>query len=281
MTSMNRTPVIAVFGGTGAKAEDLESADWLGYQIAEQRCVLLTGANYYDTTAIADHVDKEEEPTRARSTVKDAAIFGSNRRFKLREPGAPAAAHWVGVERTKWRQGLDQDRYGRWMVLRPGYGHIRNYFEASMCDVAIALVGGNGTASEIAFCLALNRPVIIVDPKWIDICPGRSETQEQERQALERLRVAALEGIRGQKDPVDLVRRVKDGLDQMALGKGLPTREFRSVGRADEAALVVTHARQMVHADLPHGTPPQRREYQAMASAYLAWLSQVDQRSVP
>lgn len=48
------------------------------------------------------------------------------------------------------------------LVLRPRIGHRRNYVEAHLCDVAVAFDGAPGTTSEVAFRLALGRPVVLV-----------------------------------------------------------------------------------------------------------------------
>jgi predicted Rossmann-fold nucleotide-binding protein len=114
----------------------------IGDQLATRGCILLTGG-----TGSAD------------DSVKDCAIRGAER---ARREGRVAA--WVGVERTPTRGAAEGSGSG--LILRPGYQHERNYVEAHLCDAAIALPGGPGTASEVAFCPTLKRPLVLVGPIW-------------------------------------------------------------------------------------------------------------------
>lgn len=43
-------------------------------------------------------------------------------------------------------------------VVKTEYRNERNYINAFLCDSAIALRGGPGTDSEVAFCLGLGGP---------------------------------------------------------------------------------------------------------------------------
>jgi predicted Rossmann-fold nucleotide-binding protein len=140
MKVLRTRPVIGVFGSS--VPETLDLAEEIGYQIAVRDCILLTGGTGH-----------------SRSKVKDRAIFGARR---ARQQGYVAA--WVGVRRTDLPEVSEPDGSG--LLLAPGYRHKRNYVEAHLCDAAIALPGGRGTASEAAFCLVLRRPIILVGPKW-------------------------------------------------------------------------------------------------------------------
>jgi hypothetical protein len=59
--------------------------------------------------------------------------------------------------------------HGRGFLLKTKYQDERNYVNALLCDSAIALKGGAGTDSEVAFCLVLGRPVVLFGPGWIEL----------------------------------------------------------------------------------------------------------------
>jgi predicted Rossmann-fold nucleotide-binding protein len=136
MANQRLRPVIAVFGST--IQDTLQLAEGIGSQIAARDCILLTGGK-----------GKSDE------RVSERAIDGAKR-----HPPAP----WVGLERGPTPAPAKPDGSG--IVLRPGYDHQRNYLEAHMCDVAIALSGKEGTPAEVGFCLALDRPVVLVGKTW-------------------------------------------------------------------------------------------------------------------
>jgi hypothetical protein len=60
-------------------------------------------------------------------------------------------------------------------VVVTGMGHARNLAVAASGDAVIAVGGGWGTLSEIAFAQILGRPVIVLEPGW-----------EVEREGVER-----------------------------------------------------------------------------------------------
>jgi uncharacterized protein (TIGR00725 family) len=47
-----------------------------------------------------------------------------------------------------------------------GTGHARNLAVAASGDAVIAVGGGHGTLSEIAFARILGRPVVVLEPGW-------------------------------------------------------------------------------------------------------------------
>jgi predicted Rossmann-fold nucleotide-binding protein len=132
-------PVIAVFGGNAASPDELAAACLLGAEIGRSGAVLLTGGDGSDP-----------------GTVKDAAIRAAD---EAATPDDPAA--WVGV-RNAPAAAAPEPRGPRSVVVTPGGGHRRNFVEACLCDAAIAIGGGPGTASEALFSLYLGRPVVIV-----------------------------------------------------------------------------------------------------------------------
>lgn len=135
--------IIAVFGPSGSNALSV-TASSLGEQIATND-ILLTGG-----TGIPD------------KSVKEQAIVGAERAI-----GAGPAGRWIGVPKAGNRTASPSHRRG--FLLKTEYRNERNYINALLCDSAIALKGGPGTDSEIAFCLVLGRPVVLFGPDWNDL----------------------------------------------------------------------------------------------------------------
>ena len=132
-------PVVAVFGGNAPSLDELAAACLLGAEIGRSDAVLLTGGDGSDP-----------------STVKDAAIRAADEAATHDDPAA-----WVGV-RNAPAAAAPEPRGPRSVVVTPGGGHRRNFVEACLCDAAVAIGGGPGTASEALFSLYLGRPVVIV-----------------------------------------------------------------------------------------------------------------------
>ena len=135
--------IIAVFGPSGPNTFSV-TASSLGEQIATND-ILLTGG-----TGIPD------------KSVKEQAIVGGERAI-----GAGSTGRWIGVPKVGNRTASPS--HGRGFLLRTEYRNERNYINALLCDSAIALKGGPGTDSEVAFCLALGRPVVLFGPDWNDL----------------------------------------------------------------------------------------------------------------
>jgi predicted Rossmann-fold nucleotide-binding protein len=142
-----RTPGVAVFGGD--EAEALEPARMIGRWVVRRGCVVLTGGR-----------GPAVEPD--RPSVRKTAIEGAEREAEAGSPGS-----WAEVERNEDEQP-DVEVFDTHVVLHPQFDHRRNYVEAHLCDVAIALPGEDGTRSEVAFCLELGRPVVLLGPNWQD-----------------------------------------------------------------------------------------------------------------
>ena len=58
--------------------------------------------------------------------------------------------------------------------IATGLGHLRNLLIARSCDAMIAIGGGYGTLSEIAFALVLGKPVVAVN-SWRVLRPEQTE----------------------------------------------------------------------------------------------------------
>lgn len=133
MASRTR-PVLAVFGG--AERATLAAAESVGREIALRGAVVLTGGMRPGADA-----------------VKERALRGAE--------SAGSRARWIGVPGRE-AAGGDPVSTPTSLVLPLGYGDRRNCVEAHLCDAAIAFPGGPGTVSEVAFCLAFGRPVVLV-----------------------------------------------------------------------------------------------------------------------
>lgn len=138
------TPIIAVFGSD--ERVTYLSAEPLGKEIVEAGLILLTGSG--------GKVNDE--------TVKDRAMRGA---LAVEKRGGRAPR--VGVLGKEEPDVFFKRVDGSLMVrMSLGYENRRNFVEACMCDAAIAFQGGDGTKSEVAFALALGRPVLLVGKKW-------------------------------------------------------------------------------------------------------------------
>lgn len=131
--------IIAVFGG----GRHVALAEALGAMLRHRGQVTLTGG--------VGGRDGQAGPVADRR-VKDAAILGAR-------PGP-----WVGVLPSG---GPAFTEAGRGCVIATDLGHARNLLNAQLCDAAICLSAGAGTTSELLFCLALGRPVVLVGA-WPD-----------------------------------------------------------------------------------------------------------------
>ena len=153
-------PVFAVFGANDASDDELFAAQLIGAAVNVRGAVLLTGGDGSDP-----------------STVKDAAIDAANRAGSEDSPPT-----WMGVANTE-DAGPPVWHGESSVVVRPGCGHRRNFVEACLCDVAVALGASSpGTASEALFCLLLGRPLIILgDASKDDVAAPRLHESAQKR----------------------------------------------------------------------------------------------------
>lgn len=168
-------PVVAVFGANDPSDDELFAARLLGAAINARGAVLLTGGDGSDP-----------------GTVKDAAIDAANRAGR---EGTPPI--WMGVANTGVA-GHPVWRGESAVVVRPGWGHRRNFVGACLCDVAVALGASSaGTASEALFCLYLGRPLIILgDASRHDVAaPRLRESAQQRISALDEPVLAVDRGI--------------------------------------------------------------------------------------
>lgn len=238
------TPVVAVFGSKIRGT--IDPAKRVGWAVADDECVLLTGGG--------------RQPD--EQSVKEQAMEG------CRDAGkAGARAARVGVLGTEPHiVGFEVD--GPEAILGPKLGDGRNYLNAAMCDVAIALPGGRGTHSEVAFALALGRPVVLLGD-WTDDFPDEGTAA---RRALVE---SARRRVKG-KDGSDLSARVTKAYAALLRGDDL---RVTRLPLEHDAGDVVATAKQVVDIDhLPGDVPhlADRPDLDPLASAYRAWLAGID-----
>lgn len=138
---MSRAPQVAVIGDSRAARPLLRSAEAIGAAIAGLGATLITGG---------------------RGGVMAAASRGARR----------AGGTVIGIV-----PGVALDEANRWcsVVVPTGLGHARNVLTALAGDVVVAVGGGAGTLSEIAFAWMHGRPIVVVAGSggWADALAGR------------------------------------------------------------------------------------------------------------
>ncbi|MCW2526818.1 MAG: hypothetical protein JWM76_1678 [Pseudonocardiales bacterium] len=77
---------------------------------------------------------------------------------------AGGSGGWIGVPKHGVPTAVPD--HGRSFILHNPYANERNYLNAFVGQSAIALNGGPGTDSEVAFAVALRRPVVLTGPGW-------------------------------------------------------------------------------------------------------------------
>lgn len=128
---MTRKVVIGVMGpGDTATQEDCQTAFELGRQIALQGWVLLTGGR--------------------NAGVMDAASRGAAQEHGLT----------IGILPTDTEQGMSAAIA---IPILTGMGNARNVINILSSHIIIACGMGSGTASEVAFALKTNKPVILLN----------------------------------------------------------------------------------------------------------------------
>lgn len=138
---MIRPPQVLVIGDSRAPRSTLRTAEAIGAAIAGLGATLITGG---------------------RGGVMAAASRGARR----------AGGCVVGiVPSTSFADG------NRWcsVVIPTGLGHARNAVTALAGDVVVAVGGGAGTLSEIAFAWIHGRPILVVEGSggWADALARR------------------------------------------------------------------------------------------------------------
>jgi uncharacterized protein (TIGR00725 family) len=123
---MSRTPYVAVVGPGEASPEELHTAEEIGAGLAEAGAVVVTGG---------------------LGGVMEAACRGARSR----------RGRTIGI-----LPGEDRDAANGWVdvAIATGLGELRNGLVVRSADALVAVGGGHGTLSEVAFALKLGRPVV-------------------------------------------------------------------------------------------------------------------------
>jgi uncharacterized protein (TIGR00725 family) len=138
---MRRAPQVALVGDSHAPRPILRTAETIGAAVAALGATLITGG---------------------RGGVMAAASRGA------RQAGGTV----VGIVPS-----TDLGEGNRWcsVVVPTGFGHARHVLTALAGDLLVAVGGGAGTLSEIAFAWMHGRPIIVVAGSggWADELAGR------------------------------------------------------------------------------------------------------------
>ena len=175
-------PVIAVFGGADDDVTR-DAAEQIGYEIGLSHAILLTGGDDPRAQDLKGRV--LAGACRARKGGAMAPWIGVIREEPIRDPK-------TGVAREQPRRDPRFVDDGLGLVLAPGGNHRRNYAEAEFCDAAIAFKGGDGTSSEVLFCLALGKPLVLIGDSWPSQYPmvsGANDREALKTKALDRVRL--------------------------------------------------------------------------------------------
>ncbi len=123
---MSRTPYVAVVGPGEASPDELHAAEEIGAGLAAAGAVVVTGG---------------------LGGVMEAASRGARSR----------RGRTVGI-----LPGEDRDAANGWVdvAIATGLGELRNGLVVRAADALVAVGGGHGTLSEVAFALKLGRPVV-------------------------------------------------------------------------------------------------------------------------
>jgi hypothetical protein len=247
-----RIPIVAVFGSD--EKNTLDPAYALGVAIAERGCILLTGGG----------APKDSSEYRA-DTVKEKAIRGFQ--------DARAGSHlepWIGLPKSVTETKRSDS--ARPILLGLRYGDKRNYVEAHLCDVAIALQGGEGTKSEVAFCLALRRPVLLLGSAWKSEYPLTRRDKELDaflRAARARVDwVAPPPGSRPDDDDID--QRIRRAYGELTT-EGEPPSHME-LPRKAEASTIVEFAVKLAQTDGYRGSFPRLPDRPGVREVYDDWL---------
>jgi uncharacterized protein (TIGR00725 family) len=130
---MDRPVIIGIVGASkGVLARATELATKLGGKIAESGAILLTGG------------------TGGTTKVKDAAVDGAK------------GGRIISILGKGQGHEFRSDRH---FVLSVPLGDARNVLNGFAADVLIAVPGGVGTLTEVAFAAIAGRPVIFLDSR--------------------------------------------------------------------------------------------------------------------
>jgi uncharacterized protein (TIGR00725 family) len=135
-----RPRIVAVCGASQATDDDRTTATAIGHLLAERGFVIVCGGGRGVATAVA-----------AAAEASGGTCVGL----------LPGDRH-------------DDAAPGVSIPIATGVGHLRNALIVQSCDALIAIGGGYGTLSEMAFGLVLDKPVVALN-SWSVVRPGEIE----------------------------------------------------------------------------------------------------------
>jgi uncharacterized protein (TIGR00725 family) len=144
-----RSRIVAVCGASQAGDIDLRAATVVGRLLAERGFIIVCGGGRGVATSVAD------------------AAHASGGMCIGLLPGEDAADAAPGVT----------------VPIATGMGHLRNPLIVRSSDAIIAIGGGYGTLSEIAFALVLGKPIVALN-SWSVTRPGETEPDPGVHRAL-------------------------------------------------------------------------------------------------
>jgi uncharacterized protein (TIGR00725 family) len=145
------SPYVAVCGASDPDPGQRELAREVGRRLAEAGAVVLCGG---------------------LGGVMQAAAEGAS------SAGGTVVGILPGADRSGGNPHLT-------IAIATGLGEARNAVLASACDAVIAVAGGWGTLSEIAFARRLGRPVVAIAGWELEGVPVAISAEEAVRAALE------------------------------------------------------------------------------------------------
>lgn len=144
MTRQGRATAVGVIGASQASQEVLDRAEAVGRLLAKAGAILVCGG---------------------LGGVMEAAARGAKAEGGITVGILPGGA------------GSDANRYID-IAIATDMGQARNVIIAHTCDSLIAVAGGYGTLSEIAFGLNLGKPIIGLGSWQVDPAIQRAESAE-------------------------------------------------------------------------------------------------------
>jgi predicted Rossmann-fold nucleotide-binding protein len=253
--------IIAIFGGTvGGKTGDKKApqaevgsaARHLGYQVGRQGCLVLTGGTGPDA-----------------GPVKGEALRGADR---AADEGN--IAPWIAVPQKRDEPWTGPQDHKRSIVLPAVYDSRRNYLEAFICDVAIALPGSDGTVSEVAFCLGLGRPVVLVGDLWDDVWPVMPG--DQARAAFVKQAYRRVKHSKGRAPAGSMESLIDQAYDDLPVDVVGPT--TARLPASDEAAAPVVELARSLARHPSKRTLPCLPELETVSERFSAWYDDVQTR---
>ena len=228
--------VIAVFGPSGDNPYAV-AAESLGRQIAQHHLLLTGGSGKSD------------------GSVEEWALVGAEDALQTGGEGG-----WIAVPKAGEPGSVPKHRRG--FVLANEYRDERNFINALVCQSAIALNGGPGTDSEVAFALALGRPVILLGPGWEEVTALRSNPENGPA-----LLVAMIDQLFAPKAPANAVERAIASARKTLQGREVF--DVRAMDLADTARVVDLAAECASPLDLDHLS---QHVGGAMSYRFRTWL---------